>query len=395
MKKVRLLFSKSLKEQTGASTVMRLHANNVDYYLGKDIDFSVFTRDDFLNANANNSSKGKSLKIKLKEKIDSILSLYYRKSPLLGFLMEYVRNIHPAELFVNNLPNNNVNEILFFNELYTCYCYLNKNSKNNHKIVLVIHNDGYDFHDLCDKIEGFKDSWLFNQMLKRYHKVLKSVDRIGFVSQYATENFINNHPDIDPKKVFYVLNGMELTDTPKSEADNYEVVCVGSVNDRKRQETIVRALINCREEKIDLTGIHFTIVGSGDKLEYLKQLSTDNGIDEYITFAGGTTDVNKYLAKAKIFILPSSNEGMPMAILEAMRMSLPIVSTRTGEIPNMIVEGKSGLLIDSTTEGVFGFIKDIRKYDWDAMGKVSYDIFKEKYSVEHMLDSYIKIFNSI
>lgn len=395
MKKVRLLYSKSLKEQTGASTVMRLHANNVDYYLNKGILFSVYTRDNFLKSDSNSFIEGQSCKSRIKQKLDSILSLYYRKSPILGFLMEYLRNIHPAELFINNMPIVNDDDILFFNELYTCYCYLKKIGKNNNKIVLVIHNDGYDFHDLCDKIDGFKESWIFKQMLKRYHEVLKSVDRIGFVSQFATENFINNHPDIDSQKVFYVLNGMELTHTPKTVADNYEVVCVGSVNDRKRQETIVRALINCKQEKIDLSDIHFTIVGSGDKLDYLMQLSTDNGIDDYITFTGGTTDVNKYLEKAKIFILPSSNEGMPMAILEAMRMSLPIVSTRTGEIPNMIVNGKSGLLINSTTEDVYRFIKDVKNYDWDTMGKVSYDIFKEKYSVEHMLDSYINVFNSI
>lgn len=65
-----------------------------------------------------------------------------------------------------------------------------------------------------------------------------------------------------------------------------------------------------------------------------------------IYFVGNSNQVNDYLTNSDAFILFSKDEGLPISIIEAMRCGLPIISTRIAGIPEMIVEGISGYLVD-------------------------------------------------
>lgn len=71
-------------------------------------------------------------------------------------------------------------------------------------------------------------------------------------------------------------------------------------------------------------------------------------IEQYVKLAGWLSGDTKrgWLSRASIFVLPSYVENMPMAILEAMRWGMPIVSTKVGCIPDIIEHGREGLLID-------------------------------------------------
>lgn len=395
MMNVKLIYSKNLSDPTGASTVMRAHAENCDYYASSHINFSVLARDTILksadSAIAQRNSRN------WKTYLTDIIGKLSASSPTAAFFYEYIRSIRPAKQF-NNLLGSHIdaNDVLFFNEMMPCYYYLMKYGKGNHKIVAMFHTDGEDFTAEKNKTKGFEHSWVFKKFVKMQNLVVNQVDRLGFVSESAANRFMELHPWVSPSKVFYIQNGMNSYPVRVTHLyDPIEIVCVGTVNDSKRQETIVRALIKARKEHLDIENIHFSIVGGGNRLEYLKALSDENNLHKYITFVGSSNQVDKYLSKANIFILPSGSEGLPMAILEAMRMSLPIVSTRTGGIPETIIDGETGLLIESSVDGVYGFLSHINDYDWVKMGKASYQYFQNKFTVEKMLDSYIELFKSL
>jgi glycosyltransferase involved in cell wall biosynthesis len=137
------------------------------------------------------------------------------------------------------------------------------------------------------------------------------------------------------------------------------------------------------------------LVGGGERLPLLMKLTDANGLNKAIRFTGASTEVDKYLREANIFILPSVSEGLPMSILEAMRLSLPIVATRVGGIPDTIIDGDSGLFIDSSVDSVYHFITHINDYDWKKMGHKSYQLFQDRFTVEKMIESYISIFRSL
>ena len=247
---------------------------------------------------------------------------------------------------------------------------------------------------LPDLYKNYEKSIFYkkNKNMEKY--VLQSIDKIGFVSKTSSEHFIEIHPTYDSKNVYYVSNGMaDLGKHHNCHNDKFEIVCVGTVTKRKGQPFILEALISCKNSGVLPSNIHFTFVGGGDLLEELRRKTSDNNLDSYITFVGPSNNVDNYLMNGDIFILPSLNEGMPMAIIEAMRLSMPIVSTAVGGIPEMIDDKKSGLLIEPSTLGVISFITSINDYNWVKMGEESYMKFKENFSIEAMMTKYSDILN--
>jgi colanic acid/amylovoran biosynthesis glycosyltransferase len=102
-------------------------------------------------------------------------------------------------------------------------------------------------------------------------------------------------------------------------------------------------------------GIKFTclIVGDGEEKEALLAKSAELGIDDVVTFQGAEMQerVMQFLREASLFVLPSiitdegRRDGIPVALMEAMAMELPVISTNIVGIPELIEDRKEGLLV--------------------------------------------------
>ncbi len=91
--------------------------------------------------------------------------------------------------------------------------------------------------------------------------------------------------------------------------------------------------------------LHLVLVGSGDLRDELGALARTLGIGKSVTFAGQRQDVPDCLAAMDVFVLPSLNEGMGRALVEAMAAGRPVVATRVGGIPAIIEDRATGLLV--------------------------------------------------
>jgi glycosyltransferase involved in cell wall biosynthesis/protein-tyrosine-phosphatase len=94
----------------------------------------------------------------------------------------------------------------------------------------------------------------------------------------------------------------------------------------------------------------FLIVGGGPLHDELVALAAELGIERECIFAGPRADVYDLMAALDIFVLPSLDEGIPMAVLEAMALGRPVVATRVGGLPEIIREGETGLLVTPRRE---------------------------------------------
>ena len=88
------------------------------------------------------------------------------------------------------------------------------------------------------------------------------------------------------------------------------------------------------------------IVGDGSIRQDLIAQTQDLGISDNVVFLGHREDTDKLLQAMDIFVLPSLSEGIPMALLEAMAASRPIVASRVGGIPEIIEDGVEGFLVE-------------------------------------------------
>jgi glycosyltransferase involved in cell wall biosynthesis len=95
----------------------------------------------------------------------------------------------------------------------------------------------------------------------------------------------------------------------------------------------------------EFTQACFVIIGNGPMLGELRQLTSKLGIGLQVVFLGAREDVPECLAALDLFVLPSLNEGMGRALLEAMAVGCPVVATRVGGIPDIVADGATGLLV--------------------------------------------------
>lgn len=88
------------------------------------------------------------------------------------------------------------------------------------------------------------------------------------------------------------------------------------------------------------------VVGDGPEREACERLARMKGIEEKVLFLGNSNEVDKILCFTDLFLLPSEKESFGLAALEAMACGVPVVSSNTGGLPEVNIQGVSGFLSD-------------------------------------------------
>ncbi|MBL8014516.1 MAG: glycosyltransferase [Candidatus Omnitrophica bacterium] len=146
-------------------------------------------------------------------------------------------------------------------------------------------------------------------------------------------------------------------------------------------QTIAKLVYEHRIENIE-----YQIVGEGPLREELEQLVATLKIKAYVRFLGPQlqTDVFSLLSKAHIFFLPSIAEVLPVVLMEAHAVGLPIVATRVGSVDQIVKDKQSGYLVasqdvDSMTERLKFLLE--HHEEWPVMGKSGRAIVEKNFDV--------------
>ncbi len=123
---------------------------------------------------------------------------------------------------------------------------------------------------------------------------------------------------------------------------------LGRLDEQKGQEVLLRAVPEVVQRHPDA---YFVIAGDETAGEpgyksYLQKVSRDLGIERYVRFLPFTDDVPRLMAAFDVFTLPSFSETYGLVVVEAMAMGRPIIATNAGGVPEIITNGKTGLLIE-------------------------------------------------
>jgi phosphatidylinositol alpha-1,6-mannosyltransferase len=124
-----------------------------------------------------------------------------------------------------------------------------------------------------------------------------------------------------------------------------QVICVARLIERKGQHHLIQAVERLTSEGIQ---VNLNLIGTGDALATLKALAHKLGIESRVNFVGYVPreKIAEYYRAAHVFVLPSYNEGMALAALEAMAAGLPLVLTRTGGTEELVCEGENGFTFE-------------------------------------------------
>ena len=205
-----------------------------------------------------------------------------------------------------------------------------------HKPVLM-HTHGAEFHVTYSHLP---------QLAKQCLNVIFRWCNGFIVLSNTWKDFYVLNLGLNQEQVFVLPNPTELPEQIPQRLNVSKVTLLfcGRVGERKGTFDLIKAFAKLPQEIQNHSQL--TIAGDGD-LQTARNFVEKFNLTAYINFVGwvNSEDRDKLLAKADIFILPSYNEGLPMAILEAMGWGLPVITTPVGGIPELVIPGKNGLLI--------------------------------------------------
>ena len=205
---------------------------------------------------------------------------------------------------------------------------------------VIFHLHGSEFAKTYD------NAGRFYQTLVRY--ILNRSNHVFVLSTYwkAYVDSISSNPDIRvinnfPSPVFEDL--YEERDFARTEIT--ELLFLGYIGQRKGIYDLVDAVALLKDRGVK--GFRITVGGNGE-VDNLRTLIANKNLDEYFKVIGWVSGEQKYelLKKSDLLLLPSHNEGLPIAILEALSSGLAVLSTRVGGIPDAIRDERYGLLVE-------------------------------------------------
>lgn len=219
--------------------------------------------------------------------------------------------------------------------------------------------------DRCSRPAG-RWGWSFTMhgpteffAVERFNLAAKVVaaDRVVCISEFCrSQLMLLCSPDCWEKLVV-VHCGTDLArysyrPPPERAAGELSVLCVGRLVQRKGQAVLLEALARLRKEPpVGADGqavrVQATLVGSGPAHSSLRGLADRLGVADLVTFAGarGQDELPSLFADHDVFCLASFAEGVPVVLMEAMAIGLPVVATAIAGVPELVVDGVSGLLV--------------------------------------------------
>ena len=186
-----------------------------------------------------------------------------------------------------------------------------------------------------------------------------TADGIVGVSSEITKILEGRYPSAD---VRCITNGIDLARVvPSSERsamraqlgiapNTFLVGTVGRLMPIKGLEYLIEAFAQFRRRR-DPQESKLIIVGDGPLRAALEQCAESHGLSRQVEFLGMRTDVYNLIRAFDAFVLPSLHEGVPMVLLEAMALGVPIVASAVGGIPEILEDRKEALLVPARDAG--------------------------------------------
>lgn len=174
----------------------------------------------------------------------------------------------------------------------------------------------------------------------------------------------------------------------------FTLVYVGRLFPPKDLPTLLHALATVRRTRKD---VFLWIVGDGDQRAPSEQLCAELGLNNAVTFWGEQVCPGDFYAAADAFVLSSSMEGLPIALLEAMAARLPVVTSAVGGMPEVVNGAGGGFVVP--TGSADGFAEVIDRLAGDralcaVMGQAGRTHYLAHFTPERMADRYLELYRT-
>ena len=167
------------------------------------------------------------------------------------------------------------------------------------------------------------------------------------VSEFGRSILEGICPEDQRSKLHVVRCGLEpdtVNRVERTKNDLHQILSVGRLSPEKAQGTLLDALARLRDADVKF---HCTLVGEGPMRAQLEARAAELKLDAHLTLTGALAPdrVVEHYGKADVVVLSSISEGVPIVLMEAMSHALPVVATEVGGVPELVDNGRTGLLV--------------------------------------------------
>jgi glycosyltransferase involved in cell wall biosynthesis len=169
---------------------------------------------------------------------------------------------------------------------------------------------------------------------------------VACVSWFGRAQAMRVVPPSHWPKLSVVRCGLELDRLPqrlRAEGGDLRIICVGRLSPEKGHAGLLKAFAELRRIH---PHVRLILVGDGPDREELDGLADELGLRDSVSFLGRLAEqaTLKEVAASDVLVLPSFMEGLPVVLMEAMAIGLPVIASRVAGIPELIVDEQNGLL---------------------------------------------------
>ncbi len=286
---------------------------------------------------------------------------------------------------------------------------LDRAAANCNRVVVHIHN----FKDATtvlrakalatakDKIKIVCTRHLISQAkTDRSHITLyNSLDDIIFVSKIAQDEFLLTEPTIDRNKLHVIHNSIIApapTANNKSKSDTIALLFTGRIAQEKGIETLLRAMAKAKTK--DKLRLNICGTGNPNYITQLQRTASDLDIADSINWLGYIDNIWAEISRADIGIMPSTvRESFGLSILEYMSQGKAVITTSNGAQPEIVTDGKDGLLVPSDDAEAMSAAIDKLAQDSDlrhTIGAAARNTYLTRFSYEHFFKAITEIYNA-
>lgn len=240
--------------------------------------------------------------------------------------------------------------------------------KNHCKVIYMAH--GFHFFKGAPKKNIL--FYLVEKVLARMTDILITINQEDFdaAKKFSCDKLLKlNGIGVDTQKYSYTPNRDYISTVV--EAEKIVLLSVGELIPRKNHEVVIRAVSSLKD-----FNIHYLIAGEGELLEYLQELSKQLDVEKQIHFLGYRKDINQLCNACDIFVMPSLQEGLSVALMEAMATGNAIIASSIRGNTDLIDNHKGGILVDAV---------DVNGYA-DAIHKLAYSCELRRQMGQHNIE---------
>lgn len=210
----------------------------------------------------------------------------------------------------------------------------------------------------------------------------------------AAADLVTNELGVPAERVEVVINGVPEPKVARRAAMGAvpHVVFLGNLSERKGVSDLLRAL---NHPVLGNRTLRVTLAGGGDVQKY-EALAHELGVSDRVHFTGWAdpATVTRLLSQADVLVLPSYDEGLPLAILEGLANGVAVICTPVGEIPNVLTDGQDACFVKpGDSAGIARAIARVVgdpafREQLEANGKA---LYREQFSLDKFSASMAKI----